>query len=253
MWGLGLMCMLATAGWRLFIIFVCSGFLGTLASAVFLPTVITVGASSSIFGESQPTLRSLPAFANGFVMTFTPSPFPPLCVGMFGASWVEFFENYPRAAAGWCCQFILLIVGTVINLAIGLLPFIDNFAHLGGFIGGICIGQLLIISTNPPPHLLPYPRSQMKKSFGCRLFAAAVCTIIFLILAGIGVYIVFFSDVSVSSVLCGCLRISRSLLFLLSFLCGSHCCCWFQVDMSDWCPGCREINCLSALFNCENQ
>lgn len=37
----------------------------------------------------------------------------------------------------------MIIVGT--NLVVGLLPFVDNYAHIGGFISGFLLGFVLLI------------------------------------------------------------------------------------------------------------
>jgi len=38
-----------------------------------------------------------------------------------------------------------LIVIVVINLAVGILPHVDNFAHIGGFLTGLLLGFVLLI------------------------------------------------------------------------------------------------------------
>lgn len=40
---------------------------------------------------------------------------------------------------------VTLLLVIVINLAVGLLPNVDNFAHLGGFITGFLIGFVFLI------------------------------------------------------------------------------------------------------------
>lgn len=40
---------------------------------------------------------------------------------------------------------LTLIVIVVINLAVGILPHVDNFAHIGGFGSGFLLGFLLLI------------------------------------------------------------------------------------------------------------
>ena len=45
----------------------------------------------------------------------------------------------PKAA------LITLVVIVAINLAVGILPNVDNFAHLGGFIAGFLLGFVLLI------------------------------------------------------------------------------------------------------------
>lgn len=40
---------------------------------------------------------------------------------------------------------LTLIIIILINLAVGILPHVDNFAHLGGFVTGFLIGFILLI------------------------------------------------------------------------------------------------------------
>lgn len=38
-----------------------------------------------------------------------------------------------------------LIVIIAINLAVGILPHVDNFAHIGGFLSGFLLGFILLV------------------------------------------------------------------------------------------------------------
>lgn len=40
---------------------------------------------------------------------------------------------------------ITLIVIIVINLAVGILPHVDNYAHIGGFLTGFLLGFVLLL------------------------------------------------------------------------------------------------------------
>jgi len=40
---------------------------------------------------------------------------------------------------------LTLLVIVVINLAVGILPHVDNFAHIGGFISGFLLGFIFLI------------------------------------------------------------------------------------------------------------
>lgn len=83
--------------WRMMLLFLLCGIFATIASAVFVPEFLSVGASGSIFG-------------------------------LFGAFWAEyilyfvFFEKK-------LLSFISLFLSTAVNLAIGFTPFVDNFAR----------------------------------------------------------------------------------------------------------------------------
>lgn len=41
--------------------------------------------------------------------------------------------------------FLTLVVIIAINLAVGILPHVDNFAHIGGFISGFLLGFVFLI------------------------------------------------------------------------------------------------------------
>ncbi|CAK9136799.1 unnamed protein product [Ilex paraguariensis] len=97
---------------RIGIIYLVSGFGGSVLSALFLQNSVSVGASGALFG-------------------------------LLGAMLSELITNWniytSKAAA-----LITLVVIVVINLAVGILPFVDNFAHIGGFLTGILLGFVLL-------------------------------------------------------------------------------------------------------------
>lgn len=95
------------------IIYLLSGFGGSVLSALFLRNhYISVGASGALFGLLGSMLSEL-------IMNWT------------------IYSN--KAAA-----IITLLFIIVINLAIGILPHADNFAHIGGFVSGFLIGFVLL-------------------------------------------------------------------------------------------------------------
>ncbi|MBN3283360.1 RHDF1 protein, partial [Polyodon spathula] len=93
------------AGWlRISIIYILSGITGNLASAIFLPYRAEVGPAGSQFG-------------------------------ILACLFVELFQSWQILARPWRAFFKL--VGVVLFLfAFGMLPWIDNFAHISGFISG---------------------------------------------------------------------------------------------------------------------
>eukprot|EP00736_Rhodelphis_marinus_P009504 Rmarinus@m.26438 len=93
---------------RVGMIYLLSGIAGNLASAAFLPDIITVGASSSLFG-------------------------------MLGAELADIMLNWNVIHHPLREAFALVFM-IAINLAIGLLPEIDNFAHVGGLLMGFFCG-----------------------------------------------------------------------------------------------------------------
>jgi len=93
---------------RIFPIYLLSGITGNLMSSIFLPTALSVGASGSLFG----------------------------LLGTMLAGLLKNWGDLKRP----CVSTFFLMVAISVNLFIGLLPFIDNFAHIGGLISGVLFG-----------------------------------------------------------------------------------------------------------------
>lgn len=97
---------------RVGIIYLFSGLGGSVLSTLFIQNNISVGASGALFG-------------------------------LLGAMLSELFTNwtiYSNKAAA----LLTLLVIIVINLGIGILPLVDNFAHIGGFLTGFLLGFVLL-------------------------------------------------------------------------------------------------------------
>eukprot|EP00475_Leptophrys_vorax_P035777 TRINITY_DN5942_c0_g1_i3.p1 TRINITY_DN5942_c0_g1~~TRINITY_DN5942_c0_g1_i3.p1 ORF type:complete len:489 (-),score=-26.19 TRINITY_DN5942_c0_g1_i3:246-1712(-) len=99
--------------WRPAVIYLLSGVFSSVFSALFLDTQISVGASGALFGLVG------------------------ACLSELLINW-GLYEN--RVSA-----LITLIVLILVNLAIGLLPYIDNFAHIGGCLAGFLLGFALLL------------------------------------------------------------------------------------------------------------
>lgn len=95
------------------LLYVLAGFCGSLLSALFIQNGISVGASGALFGLLGSMLSEL-------ITNWT------------------IYEN--KLAA-----LLTLIVIIVINLAVGVLPHVDNFAHIGGFVSGFLLGFVFLI------------------------------------------------------------------------------------------------------------
>ncbi|XP_044089675.1 inactive rhomboid protein 1 isoform X2 [Neovison vison] len=94
------------AGWhRIAIIYLLSGVTGNLASAIFLPYRAEVGPAGSQFG-------------------------------ILACLFVELFQSWQVLARPWRAFFKLSAV-VLFLFTFGLLPWIDNFAHISGFISGL--------------------------------------------------------------------------------------------------------------------
>jgi len=101
--------------WRVAFVYMLAGVNGNILSAAFLPSVMSVGASGALFG-------------------------------LFGLILAELLTSWSRFKSP-CFQFIAYIVSIILSLGMGLLPYIDNFAHVGGFIAGLSAG-LCIAPSN---------------------------------------------------------------------------------------------------------
>lgn len=137
---------------RVAYIYFAAGFAGVVLSAIFLPEVVTVGASGA-------------------------------CYGLIGATWADFILNCSYYRGIIIRTLCALGFGTILNLAIGLLPMLDNFAHLGGFVAGFCVG-LSVLSRkryNSRRQEKPEKIYQIICSVGCS-FIAPVLLLLLVIL-----------------------------------------------------------------------
>jgi membrane associated rhomboid family serine protease len=83
-----------------------------MVSVVLLPGVLSLGASASVFG-------------------------------LVGATWADVILNHLARGRIHDSGIIGLIFITIVNLLIGLTPWVDNFMHLGGLVAGLLIGLML--------------------------------------------------------------------------------------------------------------
>ncbi|EGD81420.1 hypothetical protein PTSG_02140 [Salpingoeca rosetta] len=94
------------AGWlRMFFIYMLAGIGGYLVSANFTPYQVSTGASPALYG-------------------------------LLGCLFVELFQSWQLLESPKK-EFLKLFLIAIVALAVGLLPYIDNWSHLGGFAFGI--------------------------------------------------------------------------------------------------------------------
>nr|XP_043639960.1 RHOMBOID-like protein 2 [Erigeron canadensis] len=98
---------------RVGILYMLSGIGGSILSALFITSNISVGASGALFG-------------------------------LLGAMLSELLTNWTIYANKAAALFTLVII-ILVNLAVGMLPHVDNFAHIGGFITGFLLGFVLLL------------------------------------------------------------------------------------------------------------
>nr|GME00413.1 RHOMBOID-like protein 2 [Ipomoea batatas] len=98
---------------RVGLIYLLSGIGGSVMSSLFIQHSISVGASGAVFG-------------------------------LLGAMLSELITNWTIYANKAAALFTLVVI-IAINLAVGILPHVDNFAHIGGFISGFLLGFVLLL------------------------------------------------------------------------------------------------------------
>ncbi|KAI8148568.1 rhomboid family-domain-containing protein [Fennellomyces sp. T-0311] len=62
--------------------------------------------------------------------------------GLIGYMFIDVIVNW-KTIARPVRELLMLLVVTVVSLVLGLLPGLDNFAHLGGFVVGIVMGAMI--------------------------------------------------------------------------------------------------------------
>jgi len=98
---------------RIGLLYAISGLGGSVLSALFIQTNISVGASGAVFG-------------------------------LLGGMLSELITNWTLYANKFAALLTLMII-VVVNLAVGILPHVDNFAHIGGFFSGFLLGFVFLI------------------------------------------------------------------------------------------------------------
>jgi len=98
--------------WRVGLLYIIAGIFGTIVSIVFLPSVLSVGASASVFG-------------------------------LLGAVWADIILNYCAGGSLKGSAICGVSICTVLNVLIGLTPWVDNFMHMGGLVAGLLMGLSL--------------------------------------------------------------------------------------------------------------
>ncbi|KGN50139.1 RHOMBOID-like protein 2 [Cucumis sativus] len=98
---------------RIGMIYLVAGVGGSVMSSLFIQNNISVGASGALFG-------------------------------LLGAMLSELLTNWTIYTNKVAALFTLIVI-VVINLAVGILPHVDNFAHIGGFLTGFLLGFVLLV------------------------------------------------------------------------------------------------------------
>ncbi|KAK8956480.1 hypothetical protein KSP40_PGU010853 [Platanthera guangdongensis] len=98
---------------RIGVIYIVSGIGGNVLSTLFIANGVSVGSSAALFG-------------------------------LLGAMLAELITNWNIYSNKAAAISTLLLIG-FINLAIGIMPLVNNFAHIGGFFAGFFLGFVLLM------------------------------------------------------------------------------------------------------------
>ncbi|EYU29830.1 hypothetical protein ABFS82_05G099500 [Erythranthe guttata] len=136
---------------RIGAIYLVSGIGGSVLSSLFIHRNISVGASGALFG-------------------------------LLGAMLSELFTNWTIYTNKAAALFTLIVI-IAINLAVGILPHVDNFAHIGGFMSGFLLGFILLVRPQfgwlENRHLAAHNR--MKSKYTAYQYVFLVVAIVLLI------------------------------------------------------------------------
>ncbi|XP_027085141.1 RHOMBOID-like protein 2 [Coffea eugenioides] len=133
-------------------IYLLSGIGGSILSCLFIQRSISVGASGALFG-------------------------------LLGAMLSELLTNWTIYSNKVAALFTLVVI-IVINLALGILPHVDNFAHIGGFISGFLLGFVLLFRPQfgyLESRQLP-PGARLKSKYAVYQYVLVLVALILLII-----------------------------------------------------------------------
>ncbi|PFH50798.1 hypothetical protein AMATHDRAFT_60450 [Amanita thiersii Skay4041] len=94
--------------------------------------------------------------------------------GTLAVTWVDLFAHWKYHYRP-VRRLIFMIIELLIGIAIGYIPYVDNFAHIGGFVMGLLIGVIFypVISTTKRHRLI---------TWGFRLAAIPLAIILYVVL-----------------------------------------------------------------------
>jgi len=161
LWFIGLAVEQSHGFWNVAILFVVPAIGGNIMSALFLPEYISVGASGGIFGLIG------------------------ACIADIVTNWNLLFSRVLNNSDDGSRfrnvkVLIWLLMDILLNILIGLTPFVDNFTHLGGMVYGFLCGlsKLERLSTaffGVKKGLLFKFQTHLVRFFGLTLSIVCIC------------------------------------------------------------------------------
>jgi rhomboid protease GluP len=142
LWNLGRLAEQIFDRWTYLLIYTASGIAGSLVSLWVHPQGVGAGASGAIFG-----------LAGGLIA-------------------VLYLGRLPIAKEALKPTLKSLVMFAAYNLFFGLVPGIDNAAHLGGLGAGLALGAVLAASVTQPPELRAHRRNYVMVATVLILLAA---------------------------------------------------------------------------------
>eukprot|EP00475_Leptophrys_vorax_P032083 TRINITY_DN4917_c0_g1_i1.p1 TRINITY_DN4917_c0_g1~~TRINITY_DN4917_c0_g1_i1.p1 ORF type:complete len:493 (-),score=109.34 TRINITY_DN4917_c0_g1_i1:31-1509(-) len=113
---IGVMIEEAFGFWTIGIIYLMSGYSGAVTSSAMNPLSVGVGASGALYG-------------------------------LVGALLGDFIQNHKLITEGKWMYLLSMILSLLVGLGIGLLPILDNWAHIGGLVTGFLLGLILLTNN----------------------------------------------------------------------------------------------------------
>ncbi|KAJ1693442.1 hypothetical protein LUZ63_010140 [Rhynchospora breviuscula] len=147
---------------RIAAIYLISGLGGSVLSSLFIRNSISVGASGALFG-------------------------------LLGAMLSELITNWTIYTNKFAALMTLLFI-IAINLALGILPHVDNFAHIGGFMTGFLLGFVLLVRPRfgwYESRMLPHERKPRSKYMAYQWILAAIAFCLFVVGFSVGLTMLF--------------------------------------------------------------
>ena len=159
-------------------------------SALFIQSRISVGASGALFGLLGGMLSELitnwTIYANKVnrILWFWQSLL--MNIDFFWISHLWHNHLTPSNFYVQLAALLTLIVIIIINLAVGILPHVDNFAHIGGFLSGFLLGFVFLIrpqfgwvsQKNSPPGSIATTVKSKHKTYQYILWVLSVIILV---------------------------------------------------------------------------